>query len=398
MALSNREAIRQELVVHGDATVAELSQRLGLSRSTVQRTVEAMVISGDLVAQTERSSGGRGRRSRSYALVAASCPVLVYVEAPECVMVRAVEPGGTIVGEASAAREVAGAVATESIMQLFRDAAGNAGCNLADVAGAVVGVPGPVLTVDGVEQTVPRRGAFASWGTNPPSVRQLQNWDGRNPATVLREELGVMAIVENDGNLAALGEASSGAGRGSRLVLNLSLVRTTGGGIVIDGRLRPGRSGMAGEIGHISIRPDGALCPCGNRGCFWAEAGFETLRRELSAVTARSLSVTDVADRVAAGDSVFVAALREFGARIAAILAPAVSLLDPDVIVVDGALGVAADIVARGLREELERTCSPLAVRDLVVIPGTLGDSAAFIGGATLFHTSSVSASVLAHA
>jgi predicted NBD/HSP70 family sugar kinase len=387
MATGNREAIRRDLVVNGEASVADVAQRLDLTRSTAQRTIDAMVASGDVRVLPERSTGGRGRRSRSYALAVAPRPVLVYVEAPETVTVRAVTSTGTVVGEASAVRAVAGAVATEEILQLFRDAAADAGCDLADIAGAVVGVPGPVVAVDSVEKAVAPRGDFDSWGTNPPSVRQLQTWDGRNPVAVLRDELGLAAIVENDGNLAALGEANAGAGRGTRMVLHLSLVRTTGGGIVIDGRLRPGRSGMAGELGHISIRPDGALCPCGNRGCFWAEAGFETLRRELSSLAARPLTVGDVADGVAAGDSVFVAALREFGARIGTLIASAVSLLDPDVIIVDGALGAAAEVVARGLREELERSCSPLATRDLQVLSGALGDSAAFTGGATLFLT-----------
>lgn len=387
MATNNRDAVRLDLVVSGEASVSELAQRLQLTRSTAQRTIDAMVASGEVSVLPEKSTGGRGRRSRSYSLSAAPRPVLVYVEAPESVTVRAVEPTGVVVGEASAARAVAGAVATAEILRLFTDAADAAGCGLDGIAGAIVGVPGPVLAVDGLGETVAPRGDFASWGTNPPSVRQLQTWDGRDPSAVLRDELGLAAVVENDGNLAALGESTSGAGRGARLVLHLSLVRTTGGGIVVDGRLRPGRSGMAGELGHISIRSDGALCPCGNRGCFWAEAGFETLRRELSALAARPLSVADVADGVAAGDSVFVAALREFGARIGTLIASAVSLLDPDVIIVDGALGAAADVVARGLREELERACSPLATRDLRVVPGALGDSAAFIGGAALFHT-----------
>lgn len=385
MRVGAQDAVRSDLLLSGVATVAEVASRTGLSRSTAQRAVDVLVGVGEAVVVEERSTGGRGRRSRSYALVDAAKPVLVYIEAPESVTVRAIEAGGVVSGDATAAREVAGAVPTDTILELFASAARAAGRDLDDVAGAVVGVPGPVVSADLSDLTEAPRGDFESWSTNPPSVRQLQTWGGKNPTTVLRDRLGLSAIVENDGNLAALGEAHFGAGRDARLVLSLSLVQTTGGGLVVDGRIRPGRAGMAGEIGHISIRPDGSLCPCGNRGCFWAEAGFETLRRELSALAGRPLTVEDVAGRVASGDSVFVAALREFGARIATLLAPAVSLLDPEAIVIDGALGPASEVVARGLREELERTCSPLAAQNLNVVPGALGDAAPFVGGAVLF-------------
>ena len=387
MTTANREAIRMDLVLRGASSIAEFAHRLGMTRSTTQRTIDALIAAGEVHVLPEKSSGGRGRRSRRYALAVGPRPVLVYVEAPESVTVRAVEPAGTVVGEASIGRESAGAVATDTILQLFIDAAGDAGVGIAGVAGAVVGVPGPVFTVEAEENTVAPRVGFESWGAYPPSVRQLQTWAGQHPVDVLQDALGLSAFVENDGNLAALGEVIAGAGKDAQTVLNLSLVRTTGGGIVIDGRLRPGRNGMAGELGHISIRPDGALCPCGNRGCFWAEAGFETLRLELAALAGRSLTVGEVAHGVAVGDSVFVAALREFGARIGALLAPTVSLLDPDVIIVDGALGQAADVVARGLREEVERSCSPLSTRNLRVVPGELGDLAPFIGGSALFHT-----------
>lgn len=387
MSTDNREAIRMDLVLRGASSVSEFSHRLGMTRSTTQRTIDALVAAGEVHVLPEKSSGGRGRRSRRYALTAGPRPVLVYVEAPESVTVRAVEPAGTVLGEASIGRESAGAVATDTLLQLFVDAADDAGCGIAGAAGAVVGVPGPVFTVEAEESTVAPRGGFESWGAYPPSVRQLQTWSGQHPVDVLRDALDLSAFVENDGNLAALGEVIAGAGNDAPTVLHLSLVRTTGGGIVIDGRLRPGRNGMAGEFGHISVRPNGVLCPCGNRGCFWAEAGFETLRLELSALTGRDLTVADVAQGVAAGDSVFVAALREFGARIGSLLAPTVSLLDPHVIIVDGALGRAAEVVAKGLREEVERSCSPLSTRNLKVVPGQLGDLAPFIGGSALFHT-----------
>lgn len=395
MTTTNREAIRMDLILRGASSVAEFSQRLGMTRSTTQRTIEALIAAGEVHVLPEKTSGGRGRRSRRYALTMGPRPVLVYVEAPERVTVRAVEPGGTIAGEASIGRESAGAVATDTILKLFVDAADDAGVGIAGAAGAVVGVPGPVLAVEPEESTVAPRRGFESWGAYPPSVRQLQTWEGKRPVDVLRDALGLTAFVENDGNLAALGEVIAGAGKDAQTVVNLSLVSTTGGGIVIDGRLRPGRNGMAGELAHISIRPNGVLCPCGNRGCFWTEAGFETLRLELSALAGRTLTVADVAQGVAAGDSVFVAALREFGARIGALVAPMVSLLDPDLIIVDGALEEAADVVARGLRDEVERSCSPLSTRNLRVVPGTLGDLAPFIGGSTLFHThGSISASV----
>lgn len=385
---TTRGRILDYLALESDATVAHLAAALSTARSTVQRALDAMVEQRELRVLEEKSSGGRGRRSRRYQLAERPRPVLVYIEAPEEVVVRAVERDGTVLGAASTRRESAGPLTIDQIIELFRCAAENAGREIADFAGAVVGVPGPVTTLRSGDPAPHRRSAFASWGSNPPSIRQLQTWAGEDPVEVLETRLGLRAVMENDGNLSALGESLLGAGRGGHIVLCLSLVRTTGGGIVVDGQLRPGRSGMAGEIGHLSVRADGPLCPCGNRGCFWSEAGYETLRIELSTVVGHDLSPADVAARVAAGDSVFVAALRDFGARIGSIIAPVVGILDPDIIIVDGALGAAAETVTVGMREALVRDSSPLAARDLRVTSGELGDAAPFVGGAAHFHRS----------
>ncbi|MHC9043290.1 ROK family protein [Microbacterium saperdae] len=383
----HREVIRSIIAVDGQIVASDATERLAVTRSTAQRLLDQMLAAGEIRVLPEKSQGGRGRRARRYGLASDLAPVLVYAEAPEHVSVAAIGTGGAELGVARISRFSAGSLAVEDIVALFTEAAAAAGIDPRAAAGAVVGLPGPVPRGAIVTDAAPAPvGGFTSWGSTPPTVRQLQVWGGRHPQSVLAAEFGLTTVIENDGNLAALGEVTAGSARGARSAIALSLVDTTGGGIIVDGSILAGRSGMAGELGHISVRSDGALCPCGNRGCFWAEAGFETLRLELSALVGQSMTPEQIADRVRARDSVFTAALREFGVRVGSLIAGAVSVIDPDVIVVDGALGAAAPVVAAGAREALSRACSPLLAHDLRIVPGALGGTAVFVGGAALFH------------
>jgi|SRR5579872_456413 len=120
-----------------------------------------------------------------------------------------------------------------------------------DLVGIGAGVPGNIDMAKGV---------IVGWGNMPI-------FNGYAMRDELSKRLGTKVILENDANAAALGEQWMGAGRGVDDLVLLTLGTGIGGGIIVDGRILHGQIGMAGEIGHMTISPNGNPCGCGNRGC-----------------------------------------------------------------------------------------------------------------------------------
>ena len=114
-----------------------------------------------------------------------------------------------------------------------------------------VAVPGPLDVHTGIVKAAPHVAAWRGY----PLRRELEKLVGRS------------IVLENDANAWALGEYWRGAARGHSDVVLLTLGTGVGGGIIVDGKLVHGRSGMAGELGHVTVEPEGPPCDCGTRGC-----------------------------------------------------------------------------------------------------------------------------------
>src|SRR3990170_5323688 len=112
-----------------------------------------------------------------------------------------------------------------------------------------------------------------------PNAPQLPGWQDVPLARLMAERVGVPTLLENDASAAALGEHRFGAGRGSRHMLYITVSTGLGGGIIIDGELYRGKSGAAGELGHMIIDIDGPSCGCGARGCLEALASGTAIAR-----------------------------------------------------------------------------------------------------------------------
>ncbi|MBF8286519.1 MAG: hypothetical protein HW393_333 [Dehalococcoidia bacterium] len=112
-----------------------------------------------------------------------------------------------------------------------------------------------------------------------PNAPQLPGWQDVPLARLMAERVGVPALLENDASAAALGEHRFGAGRGTRHMLYITVSTGLGGGIIIDGELYRGKSGAAGELGHMIIDIDGPPCGCGARGCLEALASGTAIAR-----------------------------------------------------------------------------------------------------------------------
>jgi len=182
--------------------------------------------------------------------------------------------------------------------------------------------------------------------------------------------------LDNDVNVMALGEH-----RLRHDVDDLLFVKAStgiGAGIVSGGRLQRGAYGSAGEIGHIPV-PDGLLCGCGTVGCVETLAGGAALLAQLGG---RAANLPELAAFARAGDLEAVAVLRDAGRRVGEVIAAAVNVLNPALVVLGGDL--AGKNLIAGVRETVYQRAAAVATRRLRIEPSLLGDDAGLLGCATM--------------
>ncbi|MGY1835496.1 ROK family glucokinase [Blastococcus sp. SYSU DS0510] len=208
--------------------------------------------------------------------------------------------------------------------------------------------------------------------------------------------------VGNDADAAAWAEYRYGAARGADLALMITLGTGIGGGIVLDGRLRRGSHGVAGEWGHMRVVPDGRLCACGNRGC-WEQYASGTALGQTAREVARTspaaaavllervdgepdrLTGEHVARAAYDGDPLALELVTEVGHWLGQGIADLAAVLDPEVVVIGGGVSVLGEMVLRPARERLERALPGRGFRPGPrVVAAALGAQAGIVGAADL--------------
>jgi len=198
-------------------------------------------------------------------------------------------------------------------------------------------------------------------------------WNDFHLTEFLSKALDVPAIMDNDANAGAMGEAVYGAGRGHSPLFYMTLSTGIGGGIYHDGKIWRGADGWAGEIGHLSIRPDGPECLCKARGCFermccglWLERDYGKTAKELLR------------------DPSFVA---RYVVDLALGLKACIMLLNPSRIVIGGGISNAGEALFGPLRAELDRQITDWSGARIDVVPAALGDDSVLYGALALANT-----------
>lgn len=194
-------------------------------------------------------------------------------------------------------------------------------------------------------------------------------------------------VVENDANAAAVGEHELGAGRGVRDFLLVTLGTGVGGGLILDGELFVGSGGMAGEIGHVVVDPNGPPCGCGARGCLETLASASAAERRARASglpRAKPGDLVELAaiarDRGGPERDLLTAIGRDLGRGLGAVI----SLLDVRCFVIGGGFGAALDVLDAGVREGMRETSYGDRLASVRLLPAQLGNDAGWIGAARL--------------
>jgi glucokinase len=181
---------------------------------------------------------------------------------------------------------------------------------------------------------------------------------------------GAPAIMDNDANAGALGEAFHGAGRGFSPLFYMTLSTGIGGGICEDGRIWRGADSYGGEIGHLTIRPDGPECLCGARGCFERMCCGLWLQRDYGRAAEELMR-----------DPAFV---ERYAVDLALGLKACIMLLNPARIVIGGGISKAGDRLFPPLRNELRRQITAWSGARIDVAPAALGDDSVLYGALVL--------------
>ena len=223
-------------------------------------------------------------------------------------------------------------------------------------------------------------------------ANNLKSFNGFGLTGAVHEALGIPAVLENDANLYALGEARFGAGRGRMDMACITLGTGVGGGIVLNGRLLTGPMGMAGEIGHMLVESGGRLCTCGARGCLEAYASATGLRgllaEALEAGRQTSLEpgagVRRISDAAGAGDALAQELMNTAGTALGRAFVDLICVLGLDLIIIGGGVSPAWPLMAGAARAEMARRLFVADSAGLEIIMAQLGEDAPVLGAAAL--------------
>lgn len=225
------------------------------------------------------------------------------------------------------------------------------------------------------------------------------SWKGVVPlAKIFEKQFGCSAVVTNDANAAALGEMLFGAARGMKDFLLVTLGTGLGSGFVCNGQLLYGHSGMAGELGHIIVEPDGRECACGRRGCLETYASATGFRRTLALFLeknryadfrgrsiARTISTIKVTELAEAGHPLAKRVFDDTARYLAKGLATAVAITSPEVVFLAGGLAKSGNELTDPLEEHFNRELLQI-FKDKVPLrlSALLNQNAAVLGAASL--------------
>jgi glucokinase len=252
------------------------------------------------------------------------------------------------------------------------------------VKGIGMGAPGPVNLETGVIYEAVNLG----WKDNYPLAEKLGSLTG------------LPVVVDNDANCAAIGEMWMGAGLGSKNLVCVTLGTGVGGGVIVNGDIVHGIKGAAGEIGHITVKPEnGYLCNCGNTGCLETIASATGIVRaavDKMKETKASSVLNDVIDEKGGvssklifdsardGDSLAKEIIDEITSYLGLALANVGNVLNPEYIVIGGGVSAAGEILLKPLQYHFEKFAFTTVAKSTKLVLATLGNDAGVIGAAWL--------------
>ena len=389
----NRQLILNYVRTHGPIPRTMIAQELGLSRTTVSN-IMAKLLQENLVQEghfLDATSKG-GRR-----------PILVHFNADAGRVV------GINVGRTQLTMILTN-LSSEIIVQHntpFKiEQATEAG--LAILIGEIQAFV-EMCQVDwncivGIGLATPTRAYTTRQQPDGSMKKSILHWNDERARIVLYEAFKKPLYIENDANLGTLAEHRCGVGQECNNMAYITLDLGIGSGFIINGQIYRGHSGNAGEIGHIILDKGGPQCVCGKRGCLEAMAGAGAIIATSQKTTGHNgqpdaqhsqknpfnqeettqRDIMEVIKAAQNGDANCIAAFEQAGTYIGQALAHLINLLNPSLIVIDGSVVAAGDLLLKPLRKAAEAASMQACWESTRIIPGVFGTIANALGAAIL--------------
>jgi glucokinase len=232
-----------------------------------------------------------------------------------------------------------------------------------------------------------------------PNIAHVKDYPIRS---VLNDRLGadIKLVIENDANMVGLGEWRKGAGKEVDSMIMITIGTGLGGGLILDGELWSGAHGMGGEIGHMTINPEGPLCNCGSYGCLETYASAVAIRRMVDEALSDGSVATSLRDKVRdagpadipelvmeaalGGDEVALGIWQALGKALGIAIASLQNLLDVDMVVLGGGIANAWDFFIHTAEEEAALRGFSAPMEKLSIEKSVLGDDAGILGAGYL--------------
>jgi len=227
----------------------------------------------------------------------------------------------------------------------------------------------------------------------------LPEWENFPLKDWMEHTFSVPAVIENDANAGAVGESRFGAGQGCQSLLYITVSTGIGSGLILGGNLYKGHDGLAGEIGHMVLKPEGPRCGCGQHGCLEALASGPAiariarealdepgrggnLLRSLCGDDLENLSAKTVSQAAKMGDSLSINMLEKAAQDLGWAIANAVNLLNPELVVLGGSVIKAGSTFITAVRTSAEAYL--FSGITLKIVKAELGDLAPLWGAIAL--------------
>jgi glucokinase-like ROK family protein len=363
---------------------AALAQATGLNKATVSDLVSDLMERG-FVREVGIKSSGTGRPATLLTLHPSAGFIVSCEIAVDFIEVMVTDFGPDVVWQVKEKTypEMGQQAILDRTLALLLQAIERGKTSTAALFGVAIGVPGMVDSKTGTLLFAPNLG----WN----DVALLSFFE--------KEIFGAPVFIENEANLAALGEHYFGAARGYENILYLSGNIGLGGGVVRDGRLCRGVSGVASEFGHMTMNPDGELCKCGNRGCWETQVSQQALyqyinefiqtgRKSTLQKAAGNYSVEMIVEAAKAGDEVAILALEKIGSYLGIGIASLLNALNPELVVLGGILSLAADFLLPVVNTEIQNRALRWNRESAQVVRAAHGSDACVKGGIAVVYQS----------
>lgn len=244
------------------------------------------------------------------------------------------------------------------------------------------------------DETINAIGIAAPGPLNPETgvilaAPNLPEWSGTSVTALVQKEIGAPAFLGNDANLAAVGEWRFGAGRGHHHLIYLTISTGIGGGVISNDRLLVGHQGLAAELGHITILPDGPICGCGKQGHLEAISSgtgiaayfSEQLAEGRQSILNGNPDAKAISQAARDGDKLAQETFERAGYYLGLSLANYLAIFNPSIVIFGGGVSQAGDLLFEPMRKVMrESVLSEHYLEDLVITQAALGDNAGLYG------------------